>query len=114
MKRVLAMALVAVAVAASACVGTSRVKIQDIVDQPSKYNEQEVKIKGTVVQTFAVPLLGQSLVRVDDGTGTIWVKPRERVYFKGDKIEVIGKVKIGLTIANKNFGFIVIEREPKR
>ncbi len=114
MKRALTAGWLALMLIVSGCVGTSRVKIREIVDQPSKYNEQVVKIKGTVVQTFAVPLLGQSLVRVDDGTGTIWVKPRERVYFKGDKIEVIGKVKIGLTIANKNFGFIVIEREKEK
>ncbi len=96
------------------CAGVSRVKIQEIVNEPSKWNEQEVRIKGTVVQTFAVPFLGQSLVRVDDGTGTIWVKPRSKVYFKGDKIEVKGTVKVGLTIANKNFGFIVIEKEGDR
>jgi len=96
------------------CAGTARVKISDITGQPGKFNEQVVKVKGTVVQTFAVPFLKQSLVRVDDGTGTIWVKPRDKVYFKGEKIEVEGTVKVGFTIANKNFGFIIIEKEKKK
>ncbi|MDQ7051468.1 MAG: hypothetical protein Q9P14_00665 [candidate division KSB1 bacterium] len=97
-----------------ACAGASRVKIQDIVSNPSKWNEQEVRIKGTVVQTYSVPILGQSLVRVDDGSGRIWVKPRNRVYFKGDKIDVSGTVKVAASFGDKNFGFIVIEKDRKK
>ncbi len=96
------------------CAGVSRVKIKDIVNNPSKWNEQEVRIKGTVVQTFSVPILGQSLVRVDDGTGRIWVKPRNKVYFKGDKIDIRGTVKVAASIGDKNFGFIVFEKERER
>ena len=96
------------------CGGISKVKIADIESDPGKYNDQHVKVKGEVVQTFALPFLGQSIVRIDDGTGKIWVKPRGKVPFKGEKLEIVGTVKVGMTIANKNFGFIVIEDEKEK
>ncbi|KAA3615389.1 MAG: hypothetical protein DWQ05_13615 [Calditrichaeota bacterium] len=89
------------------------VKVADIEAQPGKYNDKNVKVKGKVVQTFAVPFLSQSLVKIDDGTGEIWVKPYGKVPFKGEKISVDGTLKVGLTIANQNLGFIVIEKEKK-
>ncbi|MCA9735850.1 MAG: hypothetical protein H6696_04875 [Deferribacteres bacterium] len=89
------------------------IKIADLEAQPGKYNEKEVKVKGEVVQTFAVPILSQSLVKIDDGTGQIWVKPDNKVPFKGDKITVNGTLKVGLTIANQNLGLIIVEKEKK-
>ena len=97
----------------AACAGSTRTKIQDIHDYPSRYNNKVVSVRGEVVQTFAVPFLNQSIVRIDDGTGKIWVKPKDRVPFKGDKLRIKGKVKVGLTIANKNFGFVVVEGDDK-
>ncbi|KAA3660952.1 MAG: hypothetical protein DWQ10_05560 [Calditrichaeota bacterium] len=88
-------------------------KIADIEAQPGKYNEKEVKVKGEVVQTFAIPVLSQSLVKIDDGTGQIWVKPDSKVPFKGEKITINGILKVGLTFANKNLGLIIIENEKK-
>ncbi len=94
----------------TACAG-SRTKIGDIRTNPGEFNEKEVTVKGTVVQTYAVPFLKQSLVLIDDGTGEIWVKPVGKVPFKGEEISIKGVIKVGLTIANKNLGFIVIEGE---
>jgi hypothetical protein len=88
---------------------SSPLSIHQITEQPGKYNEQQVVVKGKVIQTFAIPVLGQSLVKIDDGTGQIWVKPRNRVAFEGEEIEVIGTLKIGVTAANRNFGVVVYE-----
>ncbi len=85
--------------------------IREITAQPGKYNEQRVVVAGKVVQTYAIPVLGQSLVKLDDGTGQIWVKTRSRVPFEGEEIEVAGTLKIGITIANRNFGVVVYEDE---
>jgi hypothetical protein len=97
----------------SACAG-SGTKIRDLSENPEKYHDREVVVKGKVVSTFAVPLLSQSLVKVADETGEIWVKPAGRVPFEGEKITVRGKLKIGLTLANRNFGVIVYEDETRR
>ncbi len=90
---------------------STRSSIQQITAQPGKYNEQRVVVEGKVVQTYAIPVLGQSLVKIDDGTGQIWVKPRSRVPFEGEEIEVAGTLKIGITLANRNFGVVVYEDE---
>ncbi len=84
-------------------------KIADLTSEPGRYNEQRVVVKGTVTETFALPLLGQSLVRIDDGTGQVWVRPHGRVPFKGEKIKVKGTLKIGLVVANQNLGVVVYQ-----
>ncbi len=88
--------------------------IDQIHASPGRYNESPVTVAGTVTQTFAIPVLGQSLVQIDDGTGQIWVKPRQAVPFQGDEIEVSGTLKIGVTLANRNLGVVVYEEPPKR
>ena len=93
--------------AALAC--STYVPIQRIAAEPARYNEQRVSVKGRVTQTYALPVLGQSVVRIDDGSGQIWVKPYGKVPFEGEKIEVTGTLKIGMTLANKNLGVIVYE-----
>ena len=84
-------------------------KIAQISSEPGRYNEQHVVVKGVVTQTFALPILGQSLVQIDDGTGRVWVKPYGRVPFKGEEIKVAGTLKIGMTLANKNLGVVIYE-----
>ncbi|MDZ7269647.1 MAG: hypothetical protein ONB48_20375 [candidate division KSB1 bacterium] len=97
----------------TAC-AAGRMKISELTANPGKYNEQPVTVKGKVTSTFAIPILGQSLVKITDDTGEIWVKPYNRVPFEGQEITVRGRLKIGITIANKNFGVMVYEDEPKK
>jgi hypothetical protein len=98
------LALVAI-VAAMGC----STKIGNLTNEPDRYNEQRVVVKGTVTKTFALPLLGQSLVRLDDGTGQVWVKPHGRVPFKGEKIKVKGTLKIGMVVADHNLGVVIYQ-----
>ena len=87
----------------------SPMRLGDLSAQPGRYNEKRVVVAGTVTQTWAIPLIGQSLVRIDDGTGKIWVKPNGRVPFQGQRIRVDGTLKIGVTLANKNLGVVIYE-----
>ncbi len=96
------------------CACSSTLTIDQIHAAPGRYNEQPVTVSGTVTQTFAVPVLGQSLVRIDDGTGQIWVKPRHGVPFKGEEVKVSGTLKIGVTLANRNLGVVVYEQAAAR
>ena len=105
--RVLSSLVLALVLAGWGC--ASSMPIGELSANPGKFNEQRVVVKGTVTQTFAIPLIGQSLVRIDDGTGQVWVKPHGRVPFKGQKIKVEGILKIGITFANKNFGVVVYQ-----
>jgi hypothetical protein len=94
------------------CACNAPLKIGQIAAEPGRYNERQVTVRGTVTQTFAIPMIGQSLVRIDDGTGQLWVKPHKRVPFKGEEIDVTGTLKIGITMANRNMGVVVYEDEP--
>lgn len=100
------------AVLLAGCAG-SRVKIADIIENPSKYNEKRVKVAGKVTQIYAIRVLGQSIFQVNDGTGKIWVMPKGRVPFEGDKIKVEGTLKVLATLGTINIGFIVIEDDKK-
>jgi len=94
----------------SAC-AASRVKIGEINKNPGKYNEESVVVKGKVVNAFGLPALGQGIAKIDDGTGEIWVRPSTGVPFEGENVRIKGTVKIGLTIAGRNYGVIVVEDE---
>jgi len=96
-----------VLLAGGAC--SSTLAIRKIAAAPGDYSEQHVVVRGKVVQTYALPVLGQSIVRIDDGTGRLWVKPYKRVPFKGQEIEVSGTLRIGIVVANKNLGIVVYE-----
>ena len=96
-----------VLLAAGAC--SSTLAIRQIAAAPGHYSEQHVVVRGKVVQTYALPVLGLSLVKIDDGTGQLWVKPHNRVPFKGQEIEVSGTLRIGIIVANKNLGIVVYE-----
>jgi len=64
-----ALALVAMAVA-TGCAGTTR--IGTILDDPSAFDGESVRIEGEVTQTLAVPLVGGTY-SISDGTGTLRV-----------------------------------------
>ncbi len=94
----------------SACAGS--MKISELTADPGKYSDKEVTVKGKVSQVYAIPLLSQSVVKINDGSGDLWVKPYNRVPGEGQEITVTGKVKIGLTLANMDFGVLVVENGP--
>ena len=96
-----------VALLVAGCASPTR--LGDLSAEAGRYNEQHVKVVGTVTQTWAIPFIGQSLVRIDDGTGQVWVKPQGRVPFQGEEIEVEGTLKIGVTLANRNLGVVIYE-----
>ena len=87
----------------------SYVPLERLSSEPARYNEAHVTVKGRVTQTFGMPVFGQSLVKIEDGSGSVWVKPDGWVPFEGQEIKVEGTLKIGMTVANKNFAVVVIE-----
>ena len=94
MSRNLLSRLPAAAVAASlglALAGCGTKTINHIMADPSRYNNQEVTLKGTVTQS--VSLLGHGSYQIDDGTGTLWVVSNKGVPRKGARVTVSGKIR---------------------
>lgn len=85
------------------------VRIGDINDTPNRFHNKKVTITGTVDQTLMLPILGVGVYQLNDGTGKIWVKPKQKIPEKGDHVMVKGTIKAGITISGRNFGLILIE-----
>ncbi|RZN34089.1 MAG: hypothetical protein EFT35_09730 [Methanophagales archaeon ANME-1-THS] len=89
------------------CIG--RDKIGEITSNPSSYEGKTVKIKGTVIDTFSVPLVTQGAYQVSDGTGSIWVVTTRGVPAEGEKIAVTGTARPAFKIAGRSFGMVIME-----
>jgi len=89
----------------------ARTRISAIKQAPRRYHDRVVTVSGVVKNTITLPVLNVGLFQIDDGTGKIWVKPREKTPFKGQRVSVTGKIKVGLTISGRSFGVILIESQ---
>ena len=85
------------------------VRIGDIRSTPNRFHDKNVTISGVVDETITLPILGVAVYQLNDGTGAIWVKPKEMTVEKGDHVRVTGTIKVGLTISGRSFGLILIE-----
>ena len=74
-----------IAVFAAAC--PQRISIADIEANPSKYQNKEVAIAGTVRDSYGISIPGTPIrggaYKIDDGTGSIWIVTEDSVPSKG-------------------------------
>lgn len=87
--------------------------ISKIKDDPQKYEDKKISIKGKVVETIGIPLIQNGIFQMDDGTGTIWIVSEKRRPARGDKVTVKGIVKTGFSFNERSFGTVIIEAEKK-
>ena len=71
--------------------GCATKTINRIMAEPSRYNNRDVTIQGTVVKSAS--LLGHGTYQIDDGTGTLWVVSKKGVPRKGARVKVTGKIR---------------------
>ena len=71
MKRLFAVTLLT-AFVISGCAARG-VRIAELKDQPTKYDDKSVSITGTVTSSWGIPLVPFQLYNVDDGSGEITV-----------------------------------------
>jgi hypothetical protein len=114
--RVILLALAAV-VAAFGAACPERTSIADIERNPSRYENKEVVIAGTVKDSYGVNVPGTPIrggaYKVDDGTGSIWIITEEGVPSKGSEVGVKGIVGNGVNWKGKNYGLGVYEKDRK-
>ena len=85
------MAVAAVTLGALAGVACREITINRLLAEPGRYSNEEVGLKGEVVDS--VSLLGRGAYKLDDGTGTIWVVSDKGVPRRGARVGVRGKIK---------------------
>ena len=97
---------------AAAC--PDRTSIADIEANPSKYQNKEVVIAGTVRDSYGVNIPGTRVrggaYKIDDGTGSIWIVTEEGVPTKGAQIGVKGIIGNGVNWNGKNYGLGLYEK----
>lgn len=102
-----------VAVFAAAC--PERTTIADINANPSRYNNKEVAIAGTVRDSYGINVPGTPIrggaYKIDDGTGSLWVVTEEGVPSKGTEIGVKGVIGNGVNWNGKNYGLGMYEKD---
>jgi hypothetical protein len=111
---------VAAVVFATGC--PERTRIADLERNPSKYQNKDVAVAGTVRDSygFSIPgtRLGGGAYKIDDGTGSIWVLVTEgSAPQNGDQVGVRGQLGTGVNWKGRNYGLGIYEKDrryPKR
>jgi hypothetical protein len=90
------------------CKGTTPIK--EILDDPSRFGSETVRIQGDVTESVGV--LGTGAYQVDDGTGTITVVSQSGgVPRQGAKVGVEGTVRPAFTLGSQT---LTVLMESKR
>ncbi len=84
--------------------------VAEIKQDPARYRDKEVALRGTVTQAFGA--LDQGVYELDDGTGRIWVLVEKTgVPRQGAKVEVVGRVIAGATFLGRDYGTSIREKK---
>jgi hypothetical protein len=88
--------------------GCESVKIGSLLQDPSRYANKKVHVRGTVVNSMG--LMGRGAYAVSDDTGTIWVISKTGVPAKGARVDVEGEVFQGAQFAGQSLGVALREK----
>src|SRR5688572_27453427 len=92
-----------------------RTSIADIEANPSRYQDKEVVIAGTVRDSYGVNIPGTRIrggaYKIDDGTGSIWVVTEQGVPTNGAQVGVRGRIGSGINWHGKNYGLGIYEKD---
>lgn len=94
-----------------------RTSIGEIEANPTKYQNKEVAIAGTVQDSYGINIPGTKVrggaYKIDDGTGAIWIFTEEGVPTKGAQVGVRGVLGSGVNWHGRNYGLGVYEKDRK-
>lgn len=86
-------------------------KIGEILADPQKYAEQEVSIRGKVVNVVKIPFVSTKLYSVQDGSGEINVRTDGDSPLAGADVRVKGVLDTVAVIGDQNVGIHLREVE---
>ena len=87
--------------------------IGEILDDPGRFDNKDVAIRGTVTNSFGV--LGHGAYELEDGTGKMWVvvEKGNGVPSKGARVRSAGRIVHGFTFSGRNLGTALREKGHK-
>lgn len=112
-KITMAMVILTAALYTAGC--PERTSIADIEANPSRYQNKDVVIAGTVRDSYGISIpgtkYGGGTYKLDDGTGTIWVITNDSVPSKGTQIGIKGTIGTGVNWKGRNYGLGIYEKD---
>jgi len=88
--------LAALVVSALASAGCALRTVNQIIADPVRYRDREVRLSGAVVDSYSVADRGA--YRIDDGTGQLWVVSDKGVPRKSARVTVKGTIREGFNL----------------
>lgn len=95
-RRLARMAVLAVSLMAA--IGCASKSINQILADPSRYSNREVRVSGEVVESYSV--LNRGAYRIDDTTGQLWVISETGVPRNGARVTVKGTIRDGFNLGS--------------
>jgi hypothetical protein len=83
------------AASSAACASRS---INQVLADPSRYTNKEVKLSGSVVDSYS--MVGRGVYQLDDNTGRLWIVSDTGVPRKGARVNVKGTVREGFSLGS--------------
>ena len=94
-RRVALVVVLAGAMFSGACAARS---INQVLADPGRYRDKEVKLSGAVVDSYS--FVGNGAYQIEDKTGKLWVVSNRGVPRKGAQINVKGTVREGFSLGS--------------
>jgi len=79
----------------SACAATT---INQILADPSRYRDRDVRVSGSVVDSYA--FANRGVYRINDESGQLWVMSDRGVPRKGARVVVKGTIRDGFSLGS--------------
>ena len=83
------------ALLSGACASRS---INQVLADPGRYRDREVKLSGSVVDSYS--FVGNGAYQIEDNSGKLWVVSNRGVPRKGAKVSVKGTVREGFSLGS--------------
>jgi hypothetical protein len=87
--------LVVGAMSSAACASRT---INQVLADPGRYRDRQVKLSGSVVDSYS--LVGNGAYQIDDTTGRLWIVSNGGVPRKGARVSVTGTVREGFNLGS--------------
>ncbi len=83
------------AISSGACASRT---INQVLADPGRYRDREVKLSGSVVDSYS--FVGNGAYQIDDNTGKLWIVSNRGVPRKGARVSVKGTVREGFSLGS--------------
>jgi len=83
------------ALASAACASRT---VNQIIADPSRYRDREVRLSGAVVDSYS--FVNRGAYRIDDGTGQLWVVSDKGVPRISARVTVKGRIREGFNLGS--------------